>query len=124
MDAQSELKILKDPCSVYDNAAPLKSICQRVSAPGAYEQNACTAQCLARVYVRNGLSAKSEVGGGDISNYLINGHQECYTSCGYSKMDFASDFVFGTGTAIRDAPVIPRTIVATPDATAVTPRSP
>jgi hypothetical protein len=124
VDPESELKILKDPCSVYSNAAPLKAICERVSAPGSYEQNSCTAQCLARAYVRNGLSSESEVGSGAMSSYLFNGHQACYDHCGYTKKDFVSDFVFGTGTAIRNAPVIPRTLLAVPDATRVAPSRP
>ena len=113
-----QLMIAKDPCSIYSNSSMLKAICARVTAKGTYEQNTCAADCLAQSYIDNGL-AQGSGSTGDTWNYLINGHQTCYNTCGYTKLDFASDFVFGTGSAIRNSVVRPVGTTAIQDATAV-----
>jgi RHS repeat-associated protein len=117
-DQGSDPALGEDPCSVYSNNTLLRIICERVSASGSYEQNSCTAECLARDYVRRGLNNDDLNLVGTV-RYLRRGHQLCYASCSYRAGDFLADLLKGTGTAIRNNPQRPISFAAVPDATAV-----
>ena len=86
-----------DPCDAYASSPAIGGICRRVNGPGAKSDNECTAKCLANQWTDTERSKGRPLNFSETLKYIFVDHPTCYHRCGYGKIEFAIDFLLGTG---------------------------
>ncbi|MDB4906773.1 MAG: hypothetical protein JWO05_1557 [Gemmatimonadetes bacterium] len=94
-----------DSCDAYSSSSIVGGICRRVYAPGGDVHNTCTARCLAKQWTDQERLKGRPLSWTEIGRYIFVDHPTCYDNCGYTKLNFVVDWVFGTGTARRPKPI-------------------